>query len=137
MSREPTVHELQSALTEERAIVSRIWALFGNPTYKDLGGRSIYDLVQAAIDAKPLHTKIAELHEQLTDAKEALIKIVSMTGSQPMAMNMPDADWYKGRFYDAIGIAARATAEQARSREDLAKMIDGIDPLVLAQTGIV
>ena len=46
--------ELQQALIEETKIVDRIWDLFGRPTYKELAGRSIYDLIsslQAALDA--------------------------------------------------------------------------------------
>lgn len=31
---------------EERAIVSRIWNLLGSPTYEELKGRSIYDLIR-------------------------------------------------------------------------------------------
>ena len=37
----------------------------------------------------------------------------------------------------AVGIAVRAIAERVQSREDLTKMVDGIDPAVLAQAGIV
>jgi hypothetical protein len=31
---------------EERAIVDRIWKILGNPTYEQLGGKSIYELVE-------------------------------------------------------------------------------------------
>jgi len=33
----------------ERAIVARIWVQLGSPTYEELNGRSIYDLIDAAI----------------------------------------------------------------------------------------
>lgn len=46
-----------------------------------------------------------------TIAREALDAIAWMTGSQPAALNMPAEDWYKGRFYDAVGTAARAIRE--------------------------
>lgn len=32
------------------AVVSRIWSIFGNPSYEALAGRTIYDLVQQAVD---------------------------------------------------------------------------------------
>jgi len=31
---------------EERAIVDKIWAILGNPTYKELKGKSIYELIE-------------------------------------------------------------------------------------------
>jgi hypothetical protein len=37
---------------EQAAIVSRIWAMFGNPSYEELAGRSIYDLIEA-LQARP------------------------------------------------------------------------------------
>lgn len=39
---------LQERYDEEVAIVNRIWAMFGMPSYEELEGRTIYDLVQAA-----------------------------------------------------------------------------------------
>lgn len=39
---------LQERYDEEVAIVNRIWAIFGTPSYEELEGRTIYDLVQAA-----------------------------------------------------------------------------------------
>lgn len=35
---------------QEFAIVARIWTLYGNPSYDDLKGRSIFDLVKESID---------------------------------------------------------------------------------------
>ena len=37
----------KEVLSEEKAIVDRIWAILGNPTYEQLAGRSIYDLIKA------------------------------------------------------------------------------------------
>lgn len=39
---------LREQLAEEVAIVNRIWAIFGTPTYEELQGKTIYDLVQSA-----------------------------------------------------------------------------------------
>ena len=36
---------LEREVAAERAIVSRIWVKLGSPTYKQLKGRSIYDLI--------------------------------------------------------------------------------------------
>ena len=36
---------LETELAAERAIVSRIWVQLGSPTYAELNGRSIYDLI--------------------------------------------------------------------------------------------
>ena len=40
------IKDLQRELATERAIVSRIWTQLGSPTYEQLKGRSIYDLIQ-------------------------------------------------------------------------------------------
>lgn len=53
--------KLKSALTEEKAIVSRIWAIYGNPCYESLAGKSIYDLIEK--DRSALTTKTLELEE--------------------------------------------------------------------------
>ena len=37
--------QLKDELENERAIVSRIWVQLGSPTYAQLKGRSIYDLI--------------------------------------------------------------------------------------------
>ena len=37
--------ELRRELADERAIVDRIWMLLGNPSYEELKGLSIYDLI--------------------------------------------------------------------------------------------
>ena len=37
--------QAEQRAAEETAIVDKIWDLFGRPSYKDLNGRSIYDLI--------------------------------------------------------------------------------------------
>lgn len=37
--------QLEADLREERAIVDRIWNMFGRPSYEELNGRTIYDLI--------------------------------------------------------------------------------------------
>jgi hypothetical protein len=55
---------LESQLAEEKAIVTRIWEMFGNPAYEFLDGKSIYDLVQDGLDAIQLLSKYREGHRQ-------------------------------------------------------------------------
>lgn len=38
---------LEARLAEEIAIVDRIWDIYGRPTYEQLAGRSIYDLIES------------------------------------------------------------------------------------------
>ena len=49
---------------EEKAIVNRIWGMFGNPAYEFLDGKSIYDLVQDGLDAIQLLSRYREGHRQ-------------------------------------------------------------------------
>src|SRR5229473_4803677 len=46
---------LRSRLAEETAIVDRIWDMLGRPSYEELKGRSIYDLIAAP------HKTLAEI----------------------------------------------------------------------------
>lgn len=41
---------LLSLNNEAHAVISRIWAIFGTPSYEQLAGRSIYDLVREVKD---------------------------------------------------------------------------------------
>jgi len=56
--------ELQQALIEETKIVDRIWDLFGRPTYKELAGRSIYDLISS------LQAELAEERARLENLRK-------------------------------------------------------------------
>lgn len=42
--------EARRLFDEEKAIVERIWKMLGSPTYEQLKGRSIYDLIQEKIN---------------------------------------------------------------------------------------
>lgn len=66
------VAELRRRYDEEVAIVNRIWAIFGTPSYEELQGKTIYDLVQAAQDESQ---QVAELRESLNVAESLLGKI--------------------------------------------------------------
>ncbi len=45
--RDAELREANARAAEEKSIVDRIWAMFGSPDYKELRGRSIYDLIQS------------------------------------------------------------------------------------------
>jgi hypothetical protein len=52
--------------SEEAAIVSRIWEQFGNPSYAELAGRSIYDLIdELKVKAAPASPR--EGHVEVPD----------------------------------------------------------------------
>jgi len=59
------------SLTAERAIVSRIWVQLGSPTYEQLKGRSIYDLIDEM--KAELAAERARLSELKAKGCEALI----------------------------------------------------------------
>lgn len=53
------VRALQDLNADAHRIITRIWAVFGNPSYGELNGRTIYDLVQSAVaDTNRLRNKV-------------------------------------------------------------------------------
>lgn len=46
--RERDIDHLRQLNKDAHAIIDRIWDVFGRPSYEDLAGRTIYDLVEAA-----------------------------------------------------------------------------------------
>lgn len=66
------VRSLQDRFSEEVRIVNRIWSMFGSPSYDELAGRSIFDLVadvQARLTASEAARETAE--RQLAEALAA------------------------------------------------------------------
>lgn len=55
--------EARDSLSEEVRIVNRIWEMYGSPSYEELAGRSIYDLISEERQAAQL--SIRELEEGL------------------------------------------------------------------------
>ena len=47
---ESEIEHLKSLNAGAHDVIARLWAIFGTPTYEELGGKSIYDLVQDAVD---------------------------------------------------------------------------------------
>ena len=93
---------LESQLAEEKAIVSRIWSMFGNPAYEFLDGKSIYDLVQDGLDAIQLLGRYREGHRQ-SSGQECYVNIEQgdyrcvdcieadrLTGTERMLRKMAD-----------------------------------------------
>lgn len=55
------------------SIINRIWALFGTPSYAELNGRSIYDLIAGTQKENAiLRARVAELEAELAEAKSDL-----------------------------------------------------------------
>ena len=73
------LHASQQAIAAkdaESSIVDRIWKLFGPPTYEQLAGQSIYDLVQAEIDGHKRQILAREAAEAERDRlREALMQL--------------------------------------------------------------
>ena len=59
--------EAQRQFREEKNIVNRIWALFGPPSYEELNGKSIYDLITH------LQQREKVLTEAVEDAKQTFL----------------------------------------------------------------
>lgn len=57
------IERLERELAEETKIVDRIWDLFGRPSYEDLNGRTIYDL-------------ITDLHRELAEERKRLAEVI-------------------------------------------------------------
>lgn len=49
LDHEREIEHLKSLNDDAHATISRIWAILGNPTYEQMGGRTIYDLVESAV----------------------------------------------------------------------------------------
>ena len=54
---------LERRLADETAIVDRIWDIYGRPSYKELAGRTIYDLINADRAALAQKTRECELRD--------------------------------------------------------------------------
>lgn len=54
---------LQLRYDEECEIVARIWRMLGDPSYEDLGGRDIYDLINDALAAEVTLSMFVQVYE--------------------------------------------------------------------------
>lgn len=111
--------QLENELAEEKAIVSRIWEMFGNPKYEFLDGRSIYDLIQDGLDAISLLSHYREGHRQ--------------PSGQECYVNIEQGDYRCADCIEADRITGierqlRRMSEEriARLRENLAKPNNGL-----------
>lgn len=51
-AKDAEIEKLKGLNSDAHAIVARIWSIFGTPSYEQLDGRTIYDLVQNAVEAE-------------------------------------------------------------------------------------
>jgi len=67
-AKDAEIAHLNSLNEDAHAVVARIWAIFGTPSYEDLAGRTIYDLVEAAVsDAARLRASMREASDLLAE----------------------------------------------------------------------
>lgn len=124
---------LRSDLAASRKVVSRIWDLFGNPEYVP-GGPSIYDRVQAGIDAEaalPSERRARESAERANNiwqknSRENFEALCAMRNSINEHIPMPslESDFLtgpsSGAFAEAVATAVityTTTAEAALAAE--------------------
>lgn len=58
------LEQMQAMHEDEKAIVTRIREMLGNPAYEFLNGQSIYDIIQNGLDAIQLLSRYREGHRQ-------------------------------------------------------------------------
>ena len=94
---------------EERGIVDRIWDLFGRPSYAELNGRSIYDLITALqARAESLERRNHDLAQDLEKADAVIAENESSLGWSRYA----PTEWIE----DAVARQkARAALDQSAS----------------------
>lgn len=99
---------------ESHAIVDRIWAIFGTPSFEELAGRSIYDLIKEQISrAEAAEARVRELES------ETISGVVEFTfGGKPLAA--PCAIEDQCQYGNAIDRAEKAE-ERCRELEKLVR----------------
>lgn len=98
------IDHLRSLNKDAHAIIDRIWAIFGQPTYEELAGRSIYDLIRelkerdeaapAALDAA--YQAGAEAMQRLT--VYAIGKAVDAVPEQMAENGLPASTCFDARL---------------------------------------
>lgn len=58
--------------------------------------------------AHHLEKEISKREDEIARLKSALAAIAFASGDQPAALGIPEADWYRRRFYDCVATAAGA-----------------------------
>lgn len=61
------IEHLRSLNKDAHAIIDRIWDIFGRPSYEELAGRTIYDMVQNVVDRE----------RETADVNEKMINLVN------------------------------------------------------------
>lgn len=116
---ETKLEQMTTCCEEEKAIVNRIWEMFGNPEYEFLDGRSIYDLIQDGLDAISLLSHYREGHRQ-PSGQECYVNIEQ--GDYRCA-DCREADRITGMERQ---LRRMADERLARLRENLAKPNNGL-----------
>ena len=114
MSRDDRETDLETELAAERAIVSRIWVQLGSPTYADLKGRSIYDLIDEIktdrAEAKQEAAHYMSIAQKATDELAAATKRIADCEFL-LAHRYKIIERQEPRIKEAVARAERAEAE--------------------------
>lgn len=99
----------QERYNEEVAIVNRIWAIFGTPSYEELQGKMIYDLVQAAQNESQKYRAAEERAAAMADLLRRLMEKLREEASKddPMEPFAYDAEWEALAIEADAALAAR------------------------------
>ena len=113
--------KLETELAAERAIVSRIWVQLGSPTYADLKGRSIYDLIDEIktdrAEAKQEAAHYMSIAQKATDELAAATKRIADCEFL-LAHRYKIIERQEPRCKEAIARAEKAEAEVARLKDN-------------------
>ena len=108
--------EAEQRVSEETAIVNRIWSMFGNPSFDSLKGRSIYDLIA---ELQAAERRVGEAVTRVEELERLLKRCVSWMNEAEAALDsanlQPNPDW---KLLEAINAALspapRAVADTER-----------------------
>lgn len=107
------IERIERERDEEKAIVDRIWDMLGRPSYEELAGRSIYDLIRAKDEhADVLNAAIRKLQDEQWDAHERIASLedeVCAKDERTEALER-ERDHYKN---DALGCLLRIASLEA------------------------
>ena len=102
------IKDLQRELATERAIVSRIWTQLGSPTYAQLKGRSIYDLID---ELKVDYDLIDELKAELATERGKLDWVFQNCKVEANDYTTGNRDVYYVHDREDLGVAMKEDAK--------------------------
>lgn len=72
------LHNERVNFKQEEKIINRIWEIFGNPSYEELEGKSLYDLIEQSLAENGyLKAKLVEAESKLIAVRDSMIAEVN------------------------------------------------------------